>query len=175
MARLTPEQREQVLSRIAGGASYEEAAEWCRKKLKVTISKQAIGKLAVKHRSERAAVSKAIAADHIARTLPADLTAADAHHARAARLLEIAANACEEDPSVANFEKYAKASAAYLKWEELKRKTLGLDSPDGGFLDNVVDLAGLALAEEDASARAAAFDDNDDDRSANRPAAAQSS
>lgn len=155
--KLDAEQREKVLARIARGASYEEAAQWCRSELGIQISKQAIGKLVSKHRSERAEVSKAVARDHIARRLPTDLVAADGHHARAGRLLQLAADACEREPTVANFEKYAKASAAFLKWEELQRKTLGLDQPDDAFIDNVVDLAGLALAEEDAVVRAAAF------------------
>jgi len=158
-SKLEPEQREQVFVLIAKGASYEEAAAWCRSTLKVSISKQAIGLMVAKHRSERTDVSKAVARDHIARTLPADLTAADAKHAQAGRLLDLAAMACEEIPTVANFEKYAKASAAFIKFEELKRKTLGLDQPDTAFIDNVIDLAGLALAEEEAGARAAAFDD----------------
>jgi hypothetical protein len=161
VSKLTPEIREQILTHIANGASYEDAAEWVGAHHGISVTKQAIGKLVAKHRSERSEVSKAVARDHIARTLPADLAASDEKHAQAGRLLDIAAAAAESDPTVANFEKYAKASATFLKWEELKRKTLGLDQPDDAFLDNIVDLAGLALEEEDQAVHAAAFDDDD--------------
>jgi len=124
----------------------------------ISISRQAIDKLARKRRVELSDVSKAVARNHIAKQLPADLVAADEKHAQAARLLDLAAQQAEAEPSVANFEKYAKASAAFIKFEELKRKTLGLDQPDNALIDNIIDLAGLALAEEDEAARTAAFE-----------------
>ncbi len=159
-SKLTPEDREKILALIAKGASYQEAADWCDTELGKPITKQSIGEMVSKHRVERSEVSKAVARDHIARTLPADLEAGDAKHAQAGRLLDIAAQAAQENPSATTYEMYAKASAAFLKWEELKRKTLGLDTPDDTFLDNIVDLAGLALAEEDQAVHAAAFDDD---------------
>ncbi len=159
--KLTPELREQVLARIAGGASYSETAAWLKSDHKVTVSKQAIGKLVSKHRTERAEVSKAIARDHITRTLPSDLTACDDKHAQAARLLDKAAADALTSGTVADFEKYSKAASIYLKFEELKRKTLGLDQPDESFVGGIVDLCGLALEEEEQAATDAAFADDD--------------
>lgn len=165
MSKLTPELREVALAKIASGASYQETAAWLKSTHKVSISKQALGKLVTKHRTERADVSKAIARDHIARTLPADLTAADAKHAQAAKLLDKAAKDALMDGSVAAFEKYSKAAQVYLKFEELKRKTLGLDQPDDLIVGGLVALCGLALEEEEKAAEKAAFgDDSDRDR-----------
>lgn len=159
MAKLSQEQRDQVLVRVASGASYEDAARWCASEWQIKISKQAIAKLVARHRTERKDVAKAVARDHIARQLPRDLTAADDRHAQAARLVDLAATACEAEPTVANFEKYSKASQALIRWEELRRKTLGLDQPDDQIVDSVIGLLGLALEDEERAARAAMADD----------------
>ena len=162
MAKLTPELREAVLARIAAGSSYEEAAEWCKATHNVEVTKQAIGKLVAKHRAERSEVSKAVARDHITRQLPKDLEVADEKLAQAARLLDLAAGAAELEPTVANFEKYAKANTAYLAHVKRRDDALGLNVPDDPTVDGVVGLLGLALDEEETGAAAAAFDDDDE-------------
>lgn len=163
MAKLTPELRELVLARIAAGSSYEEAADWCGSEHRVSISKQAIGKLVSKHRHERADVSKAIARDHITRQLPKDLEVADAKLKQAEELLDLAAEDARSDPTVSNFEKYSKANQAYLAHLKRRDDTLGLNVPDDPTVDGVVGLLGLALDEEELAAEGAAFADDDAD------------
>lgn len=162
MAGKLEDHRDAVLAHIAAsGCSYEEASQWLRASHGIEVTKQAIGKLVKLHRSERSDVSKAVARDHIARQLPADLEIADKRARVAGELLDKAAEKAMTNVTPSAFTCYAKAARVYLDFEEMKRKTLGLNEPDDEVVTGIVDLVGLALAEEETAAAEVAFADDD--------------
>jgi hypothetical protein len=140
MAKLTPELREAVLARVAKKSTYKEAAAWLKTAHGVSISEQALCKLVRKHRSETKDVAKAIARAHVAKKLPADLAAADENLRKAQHAYDLAYDAVIETGSVADYDKLKKAAGILARFDEVNRKTLGLDSPDQ---EAVTDLAAL--------------------------------
>lgn len=138
-AKLTPEQREAVIKRVAAGASYGEISEWLLTTHSVTISKQAISKMVKKHRSGQADQAKVVARTHIAKRLTKDLSAFDGHMIRVSRLLRLAAREAERDLTTAAVEKVSKLAAVWQKFDDAKKRAMGLDEPD----DKITDLASL--------------------------------
>jgi hypothetical protein len=119
-----------ILAMVAQGQSTASVARWLQSAKGIAVSRQAIDKIVRKARSTRADTSKLIVREHIARTLPTDLSTFDAHLARTSELLERAQADAAQDLTVANVEKVVKLTTVWARLDEQKKKALGLDQPD---------------------------------------------
>lgn len=149
--KLTPKLVEASLAKNAAGWSQARIAKWLGTAHGVKVTQQSISEAMRKVTAERAKVSRPLVEAHLADAVPADLRRIENDLRRMDRVVREARR--KHQPTVE-----IRATEQRRKLIETRLRLSGGDrSAAEEFIDNVVDLAGLALAEEDDAARRAAI------------------
>ena len=145
--KLTEQDRADVLTRAAHGASSEECAAFLQAR-GLDVSSSAVRKMLQGQRSELADASKVAARSAIGPSIGRVVSTLAHRHRHAVKILRAAEKEAELDPMAA-MDCYAKAVGAWAKVQEAAHKAAGLDQPDDPVVDGVAALLGLSLEERE--------------------------
>lgn len=146
--KIGPHLHDDILIRVAKGATLDSIAAWLKGSHAISISRSALSRLVKRHRRERATVAKHIVRSHIEEHLPGDLETLEKIMATNVRLLRRAQRAALRELTTANVEKVEKLTRLVLKADEANKRALGLDQPETSPFQGLAELVGLDLNKE---------------------------